>query len=81
MVEWSGREMEYPYEDEALKFVDKISPVILDATTVSKMPVNPPNLKDNRRKIKYRILLCQKENMRVFEHFNDFALKEPLRES
>jgi hypothetical protein len=52
MVEWSGREMECPYEDEALKFVDKISPVILDATTVSKMPVNPPNLKYNRRKIK-----------------------------
>jgi hypothetical protein len=50
MVEWSGKEMECPYEDEALKFVDKISPVILDATTVSKMPVNPPNLKDNRSK-------------------------------
>jgi hypothetical protein len=81
MVEWSGKEVECPYEDEALKFEDKISPVILDASSVSKMPVNPPNLKDNRRKIKYRILLCQKENMRVFEHFNDLALKETLRES
>jgi len=60
MVEWSGKEMECPYEDEALKFVHKISPVILDASSVSKMPVNPPNLKDNRRKIKYCILLCQK---------------------
>ena len=77
MVEWSGREMECPYEDEALKFVRKISPVILDDHQF-KMPINPPDLKDNRRKIKYRILLCQKENMRVFEHFNDFALKEPL---
>ena len=66
MVEWSGKEMECPYEDEALKFVDKISPVILDAASVSKMPANPPNLKYNRKKIKYRIFLCQKENMRVF---------------
>jgi len=30
MVEWSGREMEYPYDGKALKFVHKISPVILD---------------------------------------------------
>jgi len=81
MVEWSGKEMGYHYEDEALKFVHKISPVILAATTVSKMPVNPPKLKDNRKKIKYCILLCQKENMHVFKHFNDFALKETLRES
>ena len=66
MVEWSGKEMECSYEDEALKFVHKISPVILDASSVSKMTVNLQNLKDNRRKIKYRILLCQKENMRVF---------------
>jgi hypothetical protein len=51
MVEWSGKEMECPYEDEALKFVHKISPVILDASSVSKMPVSLPNLKDNRRKI------------------------------
>jgi len=35
MVEWSGKEVECSYEDEALKFVDEISPVILDATTVS----------------------------------------------
>ena len=41
MVEWSGKEMECPYEDEALKFVDKISPVILDASSISKMPVKP----------------------------------------
>jgi hypothetical protein len=40
MVEWSGKEMECLYEDEALKFVDKVSPVILDAASVSKMPVN-----------------------------------------
>lgn len=56
MVEWSGKEVECPYEDEALKFVHKISPVILDATTVSKMPVNPPNLKYNRKKIKCHTL-------------------------
>ena len=67
--------MECPYEDEALKFVHKISPVILDATTVSKTPVNPPNLKDNRKKIQYHILLCQKENMYVLEHFSDLSLK------
>ena len=47
MVEWSGKELECPYEDEALKFVHKISPVILDASPVSKMPVNLPNLKTN----------------------------------
>ena len=41
-----------PYEDEALKFVHKISPVILDASSVSKRPVNPPDLKDNCRKLK-----------------------------
>jgi hypothetical protein len=51
MVEWSGKEMKCPYEDEAFKFVHKILPVILDASLVSKMPVNLPNLKDNRRKI------------------------------
>jgi hypothetical protein len=50
MVEWSGKEMECPYEDEALKFVHKISPVILDASSVSKMTVNLQNLKDNRSK-------------------------------
>ena len=72
--------MEYPYEDEALKFVDKISPVILDATTVSKMPVNPPNLKDNSSKIKSYIILCWKEHMHVLEHFSDLASKEPLNE-
>ena len=69
MVEWSGKEMEYPYEDEDLKFVDKISPVILDATTVSKMPVNPPNLKDNRRKIKYRILFMSEGKYACFRAF------------
>jgi hypothetical protein len=42
--------MECPYEDEARKFVHIISPVILDASPVSKMPVNLPNLKYNRRK-------------------------------
>jgi hypothetical protein len=41
MVEWSGKEMGCPYEDEALKFVHKISPVILDASSISKMPVKP----------------------------------------
>jgi hypothetical protein len=30
-----------PYEDGALKFVHKISPVILDASSISKMPVKP----------------------------------------
>jgi len=45
MVEWSGKEMECPYEDGALKFVHKISPVVLDAPSVSKMPVILPNLK------------------------------------
>ena len=50
MVEWSGKEVECPYEDEVLKFVHRISPVILDASSVSKMPANPPNLKYNRKK-------------------------------
>jgi hypothetical protein len=66
MVEWSGKEMECPYEDEALKFVHKISPVILDESSVSKMPVNPPNLKDNRRKIKYRILFMSEGKYACF---------------
>jgi hypothetical protein len=31
MVEWSGKEVAFPYKDGALKFVHKKSPVILDA--------------------------------------------------
>jgi hypothetical protein len=50
MVEWSGKEMGCPYEDDALKFVHKISTEILDASSVSKMPVSLQNLKDNHSK-------------------------------
>jgi hypothetical protein len=50
MVEWSGREMECPYENEALKFVHKISPVILDAFICFENDRKPAKLKDNRSK-------------------------------
>lgn len=69
--------MEYPYDGEALKFLHKRSPVILDASSVSKMPVNPPNLKDNRSKI--CTTLCQKENMQVLKHFSYLELKDALK--
>jgi hypothetical protein len=36
MVEWSGKEMGCPYEDEAFRFVHKISTEILDASSVFK---------------------------------------------
>jgi len=71
--------MECPYEDEALKFVHKISPVILDAFICFENDRKPAKLKDNRSKIKSYIILCWKEHMHVLEHFSDLASKETLR--